>query len=330
MGFPIHRLRRLRRTPQMREMVRETRLSVKDLIYPLFVVHGKGIRREVSSMPGVYQQSIDGIVETCKEVLDLGIPAVLLFGIPAHKDPRGSEAYHEEGIVQQTVRAIKEACPELVVITDVCLCEYTDHGHCGVVQEGEVLNDPTLELLAWEAVSHARAGADIVAPSDMMDGRVGFIRKALDETGFSHVPILSYAAKFASSLYGPFREAAESTPRFGDRRSYQMSPTNLREALREVALDVEEGADLIMVKPAMLFLDVIREVRRRWDLPLVAYHVSGEYAMIKAAARMGWLDEERVMWEALTAIKRAGADLIITYYAREVARALQAGFEGAF
>lgn len=330
MGFPVHRLRRLRRTPQLREMVQETRISVTDLIYPLFVVHGNDVRREVSSMPGVYQLSVDEVVEISKEVQDLGIPAVLLFGIPERKDPQGSEAYDDQGIVQQAVRAIKAACPDLVVITDVCLCEYTDHGHCGVVREGEVLNDPTLALLAREAVSHARAGADIVAPSDMMDGRVGFLRKALDEAGFSHIPILSYAAKFASSLYGPFREAAESTPRFGDRRSYQMSPANRREAIREVALDVEEGADLIMVKPAMLFLDVIREVRERWDLPLVAYQVSGEYAMIKAAARMGWLDENRVMWEALTAIRRAGADLIITYFAREVARQLQAGTTGGF
>jgi porphobilinogen synthase len=290
-------------------MVRETSLSVDDLIYPLFVVHGRGIKREIGSMPGCYQMSVDHLVNEAKEVHGLGIPGVILFGVPRQKDERGSEAYAEAGIVQQAIRAVKEAVPDLLVITDVCLCEYTDHGHCGVVKGGEVQNDPTLELLAREAVSHVRAGADMVAPSDMMDGRVA--------------PILSYAAKYASGFYVPFREAAESTPRFGDRRSYQMDPANGREALREAALDIEEGADMVMVKPALSYLDIIYRVKERWDIPVAAYHVSGEYAMIKAAGRAGWLDEQRVMMEVLVSIKRAGADLILTYFAKAAAALLR-------
>jgi porphobilinogen synthase len=321
-------MRRLRRTETLRRMVRETTLSVHDFIYPMFVVPGEKQRQEVASMPGVFRVSVDELVRDAEEVAKLGIPAVLLFGIPERKDEWGSEAYDENGIIQRAVRALKRAVPDLVVITDVCLCEYTSHGHCGVVRETpggfEVDNDATLELLAKTAVSQAAAGADIVAPSDMMDGRIKVIREALDENGFAHVPILSYAAKMASAFYGPFREAAESAPKFGDRRSYQMDFANKREALREIALDLEEGADMVMVKPALAYLDIIAAARERFEVPIAAYNVSGEYAMVKAAAQMGWLDEDRIVWEILTAIKRAGADLIITYFAKEVAQRLRA------
>jgi porphobilinogen synthase len=316
------RPRRLRRTPTLRRMVRETRLAPDHLIQPLFVVPGRGVRNPVGAMPGVFQLSVEHIVAECKEVHALGIPAVILFGIPAHKDATGTGAYADDGIVQTAVRAVKQAVPELVVITDVCLCEYTDHGHCGVVEGGDVANDPTVALLVREAVSHARAGADVVAPSDMMDGRVGAIREGLDDAGLTHVPILSYAAKFASAFYGPFREAAESTPKFGDRRSYQMDPPNLREAVREVLLDLDEGADLVMVKPALPYLDVVRAVREAVDVPVAAYNVSGEYAMIRAAAAQGWIDGDAAMLEALTCIRRAGADLIVTYFAKDAARLL--------
>ena len=325
MSFPIQRPRRLRRDANLRRMVRETRLSVDDLIMPLFVVPGRGVENPVASMPGVAQLSVDRAVEECKTIRDLGIPGVILFGIPEQKDSLGSGAYHDDGIVQRAVQAIKEHVPGLVVITDVCLCEYTDHGHCGVVREGDVDNDATLDLLVEESLSHVRAGADLVAPSDMMDGRVGAIRRALDAEGFSQTPIMAYSAKYASGFYGPFREAAESTPQFGDRRSYQMDCANTDEALREVALDVEEGADIVMVKPALPYLDVIRRVKERFDVPLAAYSVSGEYAMLKAAARNGWLDEARVVHEALTGIKRAGADVILTYFAKDVARRLGGG-----
>jgi len=324
MAFPATRLRRMRATEAHRRMVRETALSVNDLIYPLFVVPGKNIRREISSMPGSFQLSVDQVITEAKEVSGLGIPAVILFGIPDHKDEMGSEAYSSGGIVQQAIKAIKDSVPELLVITDVCLCEYTDHGHCGVVKGGQILNDPTVELLAKEALSHAKAGADIIAPSDMMDGRVSAIRKILDGDGFEQIPILSYAAKYASGFYGPFREAAESTPQFGDRRSYQMDPANSREAMREAALDIEEGADMVMIKPALAYLDIIYKIKERWDMPVAAYNVSGEYAMVKAAGRLGWIDEARVMMEILTSIKRAGADVILTYFAKEAARALQA------
>ncbi len=303
-------------------MVRETHLTPDDLVYPLFVAPGEGVRRPIGAMPGVFQLSVDQAVAACEEAHAAGVPAVILFGIPERKDPVGSEGYAEDGIVQRAVRAIKDALPELCVITDVCLCEYTDHGHCGVVEGDEVLNDPTLELLAKEAVSHVQAGADMVAPSDMMDGRVGAIRSALDDAGYPDVPIMSYAAKYASAFYGPFREAAESAPKFGDRRAYQMDPPNIREALKEVALDVEEGADILMVKPALPYLDVVRAVRERFDRPVAAYHVSGEYAMLSAAAERGWVDEARVMMESLVSIKRAGADLILTYFAVEAARRL--------
>ena len=323
MAFPTTRLRRMRATEAHRRMVRETVLSADDLIYPLFVVPGRNIRREISSMPGSFQLSVDQVITEAKEVNNLGIPAVILFGIPEHKDETGSEAYSSGGIVQQAIKAVKDSVPELLVITDVCLCEYTDHGHCGVVKGGQILNDPTVELLAKEALSHAKAGADIIAPSDMMDGRVSAIRKVLDGDGFEYIPILSYAAKYASGFYGPFREAAESPPQFGDRRSYQMDPANSREAMREAALDIEEGADMVMVKPALAYLDIICKIKERWDLPVAAYNVSGEYAMVKAAGRLGWIDEGRVMMEILTSIKRAGADVILTYFAKEAARALQ-------
>jgi len=313
-------MRRLRSSEALRRMVRETRLSVEQLIYPTFVVHGENIRREIPSMPGCYQQSVDRLVEEGRELVSLGIPATILFGIPARKDAVGSEAYDEEGIIPQAVRALKETVPQLLVITDVCLCEYTDHGHCGILRGEEVHNDATVEVLAKEALAHVRAGADIVAPSDMMDGRVGVIRRALDAAGFENTPILSYSAKYASGFYGPFREAAESAPRFGDRRSYQMDPPNVDEALREVALDLAEGADIVMVKPALAYLDVIRAVKERFGVPLAAYNVSGEYAMVKAAASRGWLDETRMMVEILTAIRRAGADLILTYFAKDFAR----------
>ncbi len=323
MEFPIHRPRRLRRTEALRRMVRETRLSADQLVLPLFVVPGESVENPVASMPGVRQLSIDKTVKECAEVYELGIPAVILFGIPETKDAEGSEAYSDDGIISRAVRAIKREVPDLVVITDVCLCEYTDHGHCGVVVDGDVDNDPTVELLAREALVHARAGADIVAPSDMMDGRVGAIRELLDEEGFENLPILSYAAKFASGFYGPFRDAAESTPQFGDRLSYQMDPANGDEALREVEMDIEEGADMVMVKPAMAYLDVIWRVKQSFGVPVGAYQVSGEYAMIKAAARNGWIDEPRVMMESLLAIRRAGADLILTYFAKDAARALR-------
>jgi porphobilinogen synthase len=322
MPFPENRPRRLRRNETLRRMVRETKLSVDDLIYPLFVAAGKNVRREVPSMPGVFNLSVENLVKEAREVRKLNIPAILLFGIPAKKDPMGKDAYSDRGIVQTAVRAVKDAVPDLMVITDVCFCEYTDHGHCGILKDGDVDNDATLEILARSAVSHARAGADIVAPSDMMDGRVGAIRRALDRERFSHVPILSYAAKYAGGFYGPFRDAADSTPSFGDRRSYQMDLHNVREALREVALDVQEGADIVMVKPALSYLDVICRVREAFDLPVAAYNVSGEYSMVKAAAKLGWIDGDRVMMEILVSIRRAGADLILTYAAKEAARAL--------
>jgi porphobilinogen synthase len=320
---PLYRPRRLRLNENIRRMVRETKLSPDDFIYPLFVCHGKGVKKEISSMPGNYQQSIDNLVKDCEEVKDLGIPAVILFGIPEHKDEVGSEGYSDEGIVQHAIKAIKNKMPDLTVITDVCLCEYTSHGHCGVIKNGTVENDTTLELLAKEALSHAKAGADMVAPSDMMDGRVGAIRETLDEHGYFDVPIMAYAAKYASAFYGPFREAAESTPQFGDRRSYQMDPPNSREAMREVALDIEEGADIVMVKPALAYLDIIYQVKQQFNLPVAAYNVSGEYSIIKAAAKMGWIDGERAMMESLISIKRAGADMILTYFAKEAAKILQ-------
>ncbi len=322
MVFPITRMRRLRRTETLRRMVAETRLSRDDFIYPLFVCPGTGVRKPIEAMPGVFRLSADNTVEECRRVADLGIPAVLLFGLPERKDATGSEAWDDNGVVQRAIRGIKQAVPDLAVITDVCLCEYTDHGHCGVLVERAVANDPTLELLARVAVSHARAGADIVAPSDMMDGRVRAVRAALDDKGLPDTPIMSYAAKFASAFYGPFREAAESAPQFGDRRAYQMDPPNAREALREIALDIDEGADIVMVKPALPYLDVIHAARGRFDLPLAAYHVSGEYSMVCAAADKGWIDRERVMMESLLAIKRAGADLIITYFAKDAAALL--------
>jgi len=308
----------------LRGLVRETRLSTEGFIYPMFVCPGSKVRQEVGSMPGVYQQSADQIVEECREVESLGIPGIILFGLPETKDPRGSSSLAATGVVQRAIEGIRKANLRLLVLTDVCLCEYTDHGHCGVIENGEVANDPTLSILAEQALSHARAGADIVAPSDMMDGRVGAIRKKLDENGFANVAILSYAAKYCSGFYGPFREAAQSAPQFGDRRSYQMDPANSREALKEVALDLEEGADMVMVKPALPYLDIVRGVRERFDVPVAAYNVSGEYAMVKAAARNGWLDEKRVALEILTAIQRAGADIILTYHAKDAARWLKA------
>jgi len=323
MTHPLYRPRRLRESPLLRRMVRETRLGVENLILPLFAVHGRGVRDPVGSMPGVSRLSVDELLKEAKDAASMGIPAILLFGVPQSKDPRGSEAYAEDGIVQQAARAVKETIPDLLVITDVCLCQYTSHGHCGLVEDGRVKNDASVELLARVALSHMESGADVVAPSDMMDGRVGAIREALDEAGYTETPIMAYSAKYASAFYGPFREAAESAPQFGDRRSYQMDPANAAEALREVGLDVDEGADIVMVKPALPYLDVIARVRQEFGLPLAAYSVSGEYAMIKAAARLGWLDEERCMLEALTAIRRAGADLIITYFAREAARLLE-------
>ncbi len=322
MSFPRTRMRRLRRTEALRGMVRETRLHSSDLILPCFVVEGSGVREPVGSLPGVHRHSVDQLVVEAKAVADAGVPAVLLFGIPARKDARGSAADARDGIVQRAVEALKRQVPELVVITDVCLCEYTDHGHCGIVEGAHVVNDASVARLASAALSHARAGADLVAPSDMMDGRVGAIRSLLDDHGFEDVAILSYAAKFASAYYGPFREAAESTPAFGDRRSYQLDPPNRREALREMRLDLEEGADVLMVKPALPYLDVLAEARRAFEVPLAAYHVSGEYAMLRAAAERGWLDGERALEEALVAIKRAGADWILTYAAKEVAERL--------
>ncbi len=322
MGYPDERLRRLRQSSSLRCMTRETHLHRSDLIYPLFVVEGTDIRDEVPSMPGVFRFSPDRLSREANEIAGLGISSVILFGIPAHKDPEGSSARDENGVVQQAIRTIKGETPELVVITDVCLCEYTSHGHCGVLRDQEVDNDETLKRLAGMARSHAMAGADMVAPSDMMDGRVGAIRACLDESGFPHIPIMSYAAKFASAFYGPFRDAAESVPSFGDRRSYQMDPCNRREAIREIELDIQEGADIIMVKPALAYLDIIREARDRFLHPLAAYNVSGEYAMVKAAAAKGWVDEDRIVEEILTGIKRAGADMILTYFAKQAARAL--------
>ena len=323
--LPFARMRRLRRTAALRSLIRETRLSPAEFVYPLFVVHGRDVREEIPSMPGQHHLSLDRLPAEAEELRALGVRAVLLFGLPAAKDEAGTEAYADEGIVQQAVRVLKAADPSLVVITDVCLCEYTSHGHCGVIVDGVVDNDSSLELLARAAVSHARAGADLVAPSDMMDGRVAALRSALDGAGFAQTPIMAYSAKYASAFYGPFREAAESTPQFGDRRGYQMDPPNAREALREVENDIVEGADMVMVKPALPYLDVLSQARQRFDVPLAAYNVSGEYAMVKAAERLGWLDGKRVALEVLTAIKRAGADIIITYHAKEAARWLLAG-----
>jgi porphobilinogen synthase len=324
MSFPEHRPRRLRRNEGIRRMVRETNLSVDDLIYPLFAVAGRKIRKEISSMPGVFQRSVENLVKEVRDVRALGIPAILLFGIPAKKDPVGSDACSDDGIIQTAVRAIKDAVPDIQVITDVCFCEYTDHGHCGILtRDGDVDNDATLDILARSAVTHARAGADMVAPSDMMDGRVAAIRRALDEEGYEGIPILSYAAKYASGFYGPFREAAGSAPQFGDRRSYQMDPPNVREALREVALDIQEGADIVMVKPALAYLDVICRIREAFDLPVAAYNVSGEYSIVKAGEKLGWVDGNRLMMEILVSIRRAGADLILTYAAKEAAKALR-------
>jgi porphobilinogen synthase len=309
----------------MRAMVRETSLRADDFVYPLFAVHGRGVREPIGSMPGQFRLSIDELLKECKDAASMGIPAVLLFGLPRDKDPRGTEAYAEDGIIQQAVRAVKDTIPDLMVITDVCLCEYTSHGHCGVVEDGRIKNDPTLELIARTAVSHAEAGADLIAPSDMMDGRVAAIREGLDESGFPETPIMAYSAKYASAFYGPFREAADSTPQFGDRRSYQMDPANAMEAMREVALDVDEGADIVMVKPALPYLDVIARVKGEFGLPVAAYSVSGEYAMLKAAGQLGWLDEDRAVLEALTGIRRAGADIIITYFAKDAARLIEQG-----
>jgi porphobilinogen synthase len=323
MKFPVYRARRLRSNETVRRMVRETFLRVDDLICPLFVRSGKGVKNPIPSMPGQFQFSVDNLMKEAKVVHDLGIPAVLLFGIPKSKDQIGSEAYAHDGVVQQAIRSLKNSLPQLIVITDVCLCEYTSHGHCGVVKGNEVDNDATLDLLTCMALSHAEAGADMIAPSDMMDGRVGAIRKKLDEQGFIHIPIMSYAAKYASSFYGPFREAAESAPQFGDRKFYQMDPANAREAMREIRLDIEEGADIVMVKPALSYLDIISRVRMECDLPIAAYNVSGEFAMVKAASQLGWIDEEPVMMEILVSIKRAGADLIITYFAKEAAGVLK-------
>jgi porphobilinogen synthase len=329
MFFPQFRARRIRGKEVFRNMVRETSLSVNDLIYPMFSAYGKGIRKEVSSMPGIFQQSIEYIVEEAQAAHEQGVPAVLLFGIPDRKDAVGSGAYARDGIIQETIRALKKGVPGLAVITDVCMCEYTDHGHCGVIKDGDVDNDATLELLSKEALSHAYAGADMVAPSDMMDGRVAAIRETLDRNGFSHIPVMSYAVKYASGYYGPFREAAESTPQFGDRRSYQMDPGNRLEAIREAQMDVEEGADIIMVKPGLPYLDIVREMRNEFNLPVAVYNVSGEYSMIKAAAKMGWIDEDRVTMETMLSFKRAGADLILTYHAVEVAKLLHKGYEAA-
>ncbi len=323
MNFPDYRPRRMRKNENLRRLIRETRLVADNLIYPLFVVPGKGVKKPIASMPGVFQMSADVLVQEVREAREAGLPAVLLFGVPERKDEVASGAFARDGVVQQALRRIKDKVADILVVTDVCLCEYTSHGHCGMLKKGAVDNDVTLEVLAETAVSHARAGADMVAPSAMMDGQVGAIREGLDEAGFDDVPIMAYAAKYASAFYGPFREAAESAPQFGDRKAYQMDPANGDEAIREITLDVEEGADVIMVKPALAYLDVIRRAREEFDLPLAAYNVSGEFAMIKAAAQLGWLDGERAMWEVLTAIRRAGADMIITYFALEAARGLR-------
>lgn len=318
--FPQARMRRMRRTENLRALARETEVNVRDFVYPLFIVHGTNVREEIASMPGVYHESPDVLAREIEEVTRLGIPSVLLFGLPARKDDLGSEDYDEHGIVQEAIRVCKRVNPEIIVMTDVCMCQYTSHGHCGIVRDGMIDNDATLQYLSMTAVSHAAVGADIVAPSAMMDGQVGAIRTALDAQGFTDTAILAYAAKYASSFYGPFREAADSPPQFGDRRQYQMDIANAREALREVALDIEEGADMVMVKPALAYLDVIRRVRNAFDLPVAAYNVSGEYSMIKAAARNGWLDEKKVALEILTALKRAGADMILTYFAKDAAK----------
>jgi len=323
MNFPEYRPRRLRKNDVFRRLIRETHLSVDQLILPLFATFGKGVKKPIASMPGHFQLSVDLLVKEVQECRELGIPAVLLFGIPERKDETASGAFARDGIVQQAVRRIKDKAPDMLVVTDVCLCEYTDHGHCGMIEKGEVHNDMTLEVLAETAVSHARAGADMVAPSAMMDGQVGAIREGLDEAGYENVPILAYSAKYASCFYGPFRDAAESAPRFGDRKAYQMDPANGDEAIREMNLDVQEGADILMVKPALPYLDIIRRAKEEFDLPVAAYNVSGEFAMIKAAAQLGWLDEEKAMMESLTAIRRAGADIILTYFAREAAKVLQ-------
>jgi porphobilinogen synthase len=325
MAHMVFRPRRLREKRLLRRMVRETTLSVDDFVYPLFVTHGRGVREPISAMPGQFRVSIDELLKEAKDAASMGIPAILLFGVPAEKDARASEAYAEDGIIQQAVRAVKDRVPDLLVITDVCLCEYTSHGHCGIIEDGTVRNDPTLELLARTAVSHAEAGADVVAPSDMMDGRVGAIREALDEASYIDTPIMAYSAKYASVFYGPFREAAGSAPQFGDRRGYQMDPANGVEAMREIALDIDEGADIVMVKPALPYLDIISRAKADFGLPLAAYSVSGEYAMIKAAGQLGWLDEKRAMMEALTSIRRAGADIVITYFAKDAARVLEHG-----
>ena len=322
--YPDVRLRRLRHNPILRDMVRETHLRKSDLIYPLFVMPGIGIKNEIRSMPGVYQMSIDILIEECKEIVSIGIPAIILFGIPEHKDEVGSEAYSDNGIIQRAVKAIKKEVSNLLVITDVCLCEYTSHGHCGLLHNEEILNDETVELLVKEAISHAKAGADIIAPSDMMDGRVTAIRQGLDANGFTKTPILSYAVKYASGYYGPFRDAAESAPAFGDRRSHQMDEANSDEAIREAESDIFEGADIIMVKPAGPYLDIIRRVKDEFNIPIAAYQVSGEYSIIKAGGRLGWIDEKRVMLESLLGIKRAGADMILTYFAKQVAKLLKA------
>jgi porphobilinogen synthase len=322
MRFPLYRLRRLRADENLRRLIRETTVTVNDLIYPLFVRPGKGVKNPISSMPGCYQFSIDELIKEAKEANELRIPGIILFGIPERKDEAGSEAYAADGIVQKAIRALKEAVPDLLIITDVCLCEYTSHGHCGLVKDGMILNDPTLDLLARQALSHVRAGAAMVAPSDMMDGRVKAIRGLLDQEGYSHIPIMAYSAKYASTFYGPFREAAESPPQFGDRKSYQMDPANSDEAMREVALDLEEGADIVIIKPALGFLDIIYRVKEQFGVPVAAYNVSGEYAMIKAAAQLGWIDGEGVMQEVLLSIKRAGADIILTYFAKEMAKFL--------
>jgi porphobilinogen synthase len=322
MYFPAYRPRRLRRNSNLRKLLAETKLSVDDFIYPMFVMPGKNKKVPVSSMPGIYKQSIDNLIKEIREVKKLGIKAILLFGIPERKDEIGTEGYDENGIIQKAIREIKKKVKDIIVITDVCMCEYTSHGHCGIIRDGDVDNDETLQYLARMSLSHAQAGADMVAPSDMMDGRVGVIRDELDANGFSSIAIMSYAAKYASAFYGPFREAAESPPQFGDRRSYQMDPPNVREALREIELDIEEGADIVMVKPALAYLDVIRAAREGFDHPIAAYNVSGEYSMVKAAGKLGWIDEELVMMEVLTSIKRAGADLILTYFAKDAAKVL--------
>jgi porphobilinogen synthase len=322
-GFPATRLRRMRRSPILREMFRETSLHASDFIYPLFIVEGENVKKEISSMPGQFQLSIDNVINECEELATLGVNSVLLFGIPAEKDEVGSGAYADDGIIQKACRAIKAKLPDMLVITDVCLCEYTSHGHCGVVEDGYVNNDKTLDLLVREAVSHARSGADIIAPSDMMDGRIGAIRTALDAEGFADTPIMAYSAKYSSAFYGPFREAAESSPQFGDRKTYQMDFGNADEAMREIALDIQEGADIVMVKPALSYLDIIRRTKEQFNMPIAAYNVSGEYSMVKAAAANGWLDGEKVMLEILTSIKRAGADVVITYFAKDAARILR-------